>query len=149
MLRIVEVTEQNSLLIRGEYILRNRASVVIIENNKVGLIKRFRDGTVYYVFPGGGIDIGEPPEDGAKREALEELGVEVKVNDCIAEVQFNGTQYFFLSEIIDGEFGTGQGEEYIDENRGIYLPMWVDLDKLSSIDVKPKEVSLKVQALFN
>jgi 8-oxo-dGTP diphosphatase len=130
--------------------LRDRASVVIVENNRVGLIKRIREGNVYYVFPGGGIENGEAPVNGAKREALEELGVEVKVINCIAEVEFHETQYFFLSEIIDGEFGTGQGEEYIDENRnrGTYLPMWIDLDKLSSIDVKPKEVALKVQALF-
>ncbi len=130
--------------------MRDRASIVIIEDNKVGLIKRIKQDTVYYVFPGGGIENGETPKEGAKREALEELGVEVEVNDCIAEIEFNGTQYFFLSEIIDGEFGTGQGEEYIDENRnrGIYVPIWVDVDKLSSIDVKPKEVALKVQALF-
>jgi 8-oxo-dGTP diphosphatase len=130
--------------------LRDRASVVIVENNRVGLIKRIREGSVYYVFPGGGIENGEAPVEGAKREALEELGVEVKVNNCIAEVEFNGTQYFFLSEIIDGVFGTGQGVEYIDKNRdrGTYLPMWVDLENLSSIDVKPKEVALKVKALF-
>lgn len=103
--------------------MRNRASVVIIENKKVGLIKRIREGSNYYVFPGGGIENGETPKDGAKREALEELGVEVKVNDCIAEVDFNGSQYYFLSEIIDGEFGTGQGEEYTSTK--------------SSIDVEP------------
>jgi len=130
--------------------MRDRVSVVIIENNKVGLIQRIRDGSVYYVFPGGGIEIGETPEDGAKREAFEELGVVVRVNECIAEVEFQGTQYFFLSKIIDGTFGTGQGEEYADENRdrGTYLPMWVDIERLSSIDVKPKEVALKVQSLF-
>ncbi|WP_331460476.1 NUDIX hydrolase [Gracilibacillus suaedae] len=39
--------------------MRNRGSVVIIENKKVGLIKRIRDGSVYYVFPGGGIENGK------------------------------------------------------------------------------------------
>lgn len=127
--------------------MKNRAAVVIIEDNKVGLIKRIREGTIYYVFPGGGIEYGETPEVAAKREALEELGVEVKVNNCIAEVEFNGTQYFYSSEIIEGEFGTGHGDEYIDENRGrgTYLPVWVDLDKLSYIDVRPIEVALKLQ----
>ncbi|GAA0359078.1 NUDIX domain-containing protein [Alkalibacterium iburiense] len=131
--------------------MRDRSSVVIIENQKVVLIQRLRDGSIYYVFPGGGIENGETPEAGAKREALEELGVEVKVKECISEVEFNGTQYFFLSEIISGTLGTGQGEEYTDKNRdrGTYLPMWVDIESLSSIDVRPNEVALKVQSLLN
>ncbi|WP_077324628.1 NUDIX hydrolase [Virgibacillus siamensis] len=131
--------------------MRDRGSVVIVDNKKVGLIQRIRDGYTYYVFPGGGIEGDETPEEGAKREALEELGVEVKVNECIAKVEFSGTQYFYLSEIVEGTFGTGQGEEYTNEkrDRGTYLPMWIDIDKLSSIDVKPREVALKIQSLFN
>lgn len=130
--------------------MRDRAAVVIVKNNKVGLIKRVRNGSVYYVFPGGGIEEGEHPETGAKREALEELGVKVNVTECFAKVEFNGTQYFFLAEIIEGIFGTGQGEEYTDEkrDRGTYLPVWIDIKKLSSLDVKPKEISLKVQFNF-
>lgn len=131
--------------------MRDRAAVVIVKNNKVGLIKRIRNGSVYYVFPGGGIEDGEHPETGAKREALEELGVKVNVTECFAKLEFNGIQYFFLAEIIEGVFGTGQGEEYTDENRdrGTYLPIWIDIKKLSSLDVKPKEISLKVQFNFN
>ena len=47
------------------------------------------------------------------------------VNECIAKIEYNGTLYFFLSEIINGTFGTGQGEECTDKerNRGIYLPI--------------------------
>ncbi|MFC6038549.1 NUDIX domain-containing protein [Paenisporosarcina macmurdoensis] len=131
--------------------MRDRGSVVLIENNKVGLIKRIRDGTVYYVFPGGGIEVGENPEIAAKREAFEELGVKVNVVECFQKIEFNGTQYFFLAEIIEGTFGTGQGEEYTGEKRGrgSYLPIWVDIEKLSFLDVKPKEVVLKVQNLIN
>jgi 8-oxo-dGTP diphosphatase len=131
--------------------LRYRSAVVIVENNKVALIKRIRDGSIYYVFPGGGIEDGEAPADGAKREALEELGVEVNVNECISEVEYNGTQYFFLSEIVSGTFGTGQGEEFTDDkrDRGTYLPVWVNINELQSIDVRPKEVALKIQSLFN
>ena len=130
--------------------MRDRGSVVIVEDRKVALIQRIKDDSVYYVFPGGGIEKGETPEEGAKREAFEELGVEVKINECIATVVFNGTQYFFLSEIINGTFGTGQGEEYTDKerDRGTYLPIWVDIKKLSSIDIKPIEAALKVQSLF-
>ncbi|GIN72669.1 DNA mismatch repair protein MutT [Bacillus sp. J14TS2] len=126
--------------------MRDRGSVVLIKDKKVGLIKRIREGSVYYVFPGGGIEEGETPE----REALEELGVKVKVNECIAKVQFNGIQYFFNAEIIGGVFGTGKGEEYTDENRdrGTYLPTWIEIEKLSTIDVRPKEVALQLQTLL-
>jgi 8-oxo-dGTP diphosphatase len=131
--------------------LRNRSAVVIVENDKVALMKRIRDGSIYYVFPGGGMEDRETPADGAKREALEELGVEVNVNECISDVEYNGTQYFFLSEIVSGTFGTGQGEEFTDDkrDRGTYLPVWVNINELQSIDVRPKEVALKIQSLFN
>ena len=131
--------------------MRDRSSVVIIENDNVLLIKRNWNGAIYYVFPGGGIEEGEDRKCAAKREALEELGVEVNVYECIAEVEFKGsTQYFFLSEIVSGRLGTGQGEEYTDETRerGTYEPLWVDRKELVLMDIRPTEVVLKVQSLF-
>lgn len=129
--------------------MRDRASVVIIENQKVALIKRINAGAVYYVFPGGGIE-KEKHQNLVQEEAFEELGVEVKVEECIAEVEYNGIQYYFLSEIINGTFGSGQGEEYTDKerHRGIYLPEWVDISRLSELDVKPKEVVIQLQTIF-
>lgn len=127
--------------------MRDRSAVVIIENHKVLLIKRIRDGSTYYVFPGGGIENGETPQFAAQREALEELGVEVEVGALFAEVPFNGTQYYFLADIISGEIGSGQGEEYMDKNRnlGVYVPTWIAVDKLSSLDVRPQEVVERIQ----
>jgi len=130
--------------------LRNRGSVILLENNKVVLIKRNRNGQVYYVFPGGGIEKGETPEIAAKREALEELGVQINVNDCFEIVEYNGTQYFFLADIVAGKIGTGVGEEFTDtnRNRGTYEPMWMEIEKLSFIDIRPKEVAEKIQFFF-
>ena len=127
--------------------MRDRSSVVIIENEKVLLIKRRREDFVYYAFPGGGIEQGETPEEAAKREALEELGVEVIINECISKVKFNGTQYFFRSEIFLGEVRTGRGEEYTDTSRGrgTYEPIWVEIGRLSTLDVRPKEVCAILQ----
>lgn len=128
--------------------MRDRGSVILIENNKVALIKRTREDAVYYVFPGGGIEEDETPEMGAVREAFEELGVRVQLNELLATVFYNGTQYFFLADILEGTFGTGEGEEFHNELRGSYLPIWVDIEDLPNLDVKPDEVSLKVQARF-
>ncbi|SFM47587.1 mutator mutT protein [Gracilibacillus orientalis] len=131
--------------------MRKRGSAILLENNKVVLIKRNRDGQIYYVFPGGGIEKGETPDLAAKREAFEELGVNINVNECFGKVEYNGTQYFFLADIVEGEIGTGMGEEFTDtnRNRGTYEPMWVEIDKLSIIDIRPKEVAEKIQFLLS
>lgn len=100
------------------------------ENQKIGLIKRTREGTVYYVFPGGGIKEGETPEEATIREAYEELRAKVTIRELIGKLEYNGTQYFYLAEIMEGEFGTGAGEEFTDlkRNRGTYEPVWVFIE---------------------
>ena len=128
--------------------MRDRGSAVLIENNQVALIKRLKNGATYYVFPGGGIEEGETPEEATKREAYEELGIDIAVKESIAEIDFNGKQFFFLGDIVDGKFGTGQGEEFSDESIGTYIPMWVNIEDLTSIDVRPREVAEKIQALL-
>jgi len=51
--------------------MRIRAGIVLIQDNKVALIERHRAGLHYFVFPGGGADEGESPEQAAIREAME------------------------------------------------------------------------------
>ncbi|WHT49023.1 NUDIX domain-containing protein [Sporosarcina thermotolerans] len=120
---------------------RIRGSAVIIEDDKVGIIRRNRDGEEYYVFPGGGVEDGESPEEATVREAMEELGVQIEIQKLIGTVNFNGTQHFFLATIVGGTFGTGKGEEYgIDRNRGTYTPVWIPIDGLEMLDVRPVEI---------
>ncbi|MGG3624261.1 NUDIX domain-containing protein [Bacillus gobiensis] len=128
--------------------MRDRGSAVLIENNQVALIKRKREDSTYYVFPGGGIENGETAEQAAVRETKEELGVTIIVIGLLAKVRFNGIQYFFLAEIIGGDFGTGQGKEFSNKKRGTYEPLWIDIHSLSSIDIRPREVSERIQSLF-
>jgi 8-oxo-dGTP diphosphatase len=116
--------------------MRTRAGIILIEDDKVALIERHRAGLDYYVFPGGGVDEGETPEQAAVREAFEELGVEVVVRQKTAIVHFDySTQVYFLVERIGGEFGTGIGEEFTDSDpddpqQGIYIPIWMPIEEL-------------------
>nr|WP_180320526.1 NUDIX domain-containing protein [Shouchella patagoniensis] len=121
---------------------RSRSSVVLTKKSKVALIKRELRNETYYVFPGGGVEEGESLEEAARREAFEELGVHVNLNKCIATIDFNGKQYFFSATIQAGIFGTGQGEEFVysDRNKGTYEPVWLEIDQLRDIDVRPKEI---------
>jgi len=111
--------------------MRTRAGIVLIEDHKVALIERHRAGLEYFVFPGGGVDEGETPEQAAIREAMEELGVEVVVKQKVAEIQIETSrQLYFLVERVAGEFGTGTGEEFTDPSEGSYVPIWMPVDEL-------------------
>ena len=135
--------------------MRIRAGAVLIENDKVALIERYRDGKHYFVFPGGGADEGETPEQAAIREMEEETGLRVSVKHKLAEIYFGlSTQHYFLVECLGGEFGSGTGEEYTDANpnhpaQGIYIPIWMPIAELPEHeDVYPAEVvELVLQAV--
>ncbi len=129
--------------------MRIRAGIVLIKENKVALIERHRAGLDYFVFPGGGVDEGESPEQAAIRETMEELGIEVAIQRKVAEVELGqkSRQIYFLVEQTGGEFGTGAGEEFTDSNRdhpqkGIYIPIWMPIDELPQhTNVYPADVS--------
>jgi 8-oxo-dGTP diphosphatase len=117
--------------------MRTRAGIVLIEDDKVALIERHRAGLDYYVFPGGGMNAGETPQQAAIREAMEELGVEVSIKQKVAVIYFDqSTQVYFLAERVSGEFGTGTGEEFTaanpyDPQEGIYVPVWMPISDLT------------------
>ena len=116
--------------------MRTRAGIVLIEDDKVALIERHRGGLDYFVFPGGGVDEDETPEQGAIRETMEELGLEVVIRQQLAIIHFSQSdQFYYLVERVGGEFGTGTGEEFTDADpdnpeEGIYIPIWMPVDEM-------------------
>lgn len=117
--------------------MRTRAGIVLIQDDRVALIERHRAGLDYFVFPGGGVDEGENPEQAAVREAMEELGIEVAIRQKVAEIQLGpkSRQIYYLVEQTGGEFGSGAGEEFTDADpdspeEGIYIPIWMAIDQL-------------------
>ena len=128
-----------------------RARVVIIDNGNVALIKRVRDGMTYYLFPGGGVEEGETPEEAAVREAREELGVDVRLGELVHEEVFKNVRFlYFRADIAGGEFGTGKwpDHEHRDaaarEKSGTHDAVWLPLEELRNtqigVDVRPREL---------
>lgn len=133
--------------------MKARAAVILIENDKIALIERFRSGMSYFVFPGGKVKTGESPAVAAAREAEEELGLKVKIGLMVAEVWYQGSpQFYYLAEVMDGDFGHGSGSEMSsapDSESGSYLPVWVQVNSLLDKPLLPKLMAEFVWKSYN
>ena len=132
--------------------MRKRAGIILIQEGKLALMERHRQGRHYFAFPGGGVDEGETDEQAAIREAMEELGIEVGIVQKAATILREGRrdQVYFLVKWLGGEYGTGTGEEFdeVDAENGTYNPVWIPLGELLEKNVVPRglaELVVKAQ----
>lgn len=117
---------------------------IIFIGNKIALMHRVKKDGEYYTLPGGGLEVekDELLTDGVVREVYEEFGINIKpIKLCYVETNEKQSSYYFLCEYIDGEFGSGQGEEY-GENRdieryGTYEPQLIDINDLKNVPMVP------------
>src|SRR5512136_659581 len=133
--------------------MKPRAAVILIQGDRIALIDRHRSGRHYIVFPGGKVEPGESPAQAARREALEELGLEVEVGRMVAEVWYQGMpQYYYLANILGGRFGHGMGAEMNslpDSDKGTYQPIWLPVEELINHPVLPNLVARLVWTAYH
>ena len=122
-------------------------AILFIEN-KLAVMKRNKNGQVYFTLAGGGLEEDETISEGVKREVLEEFGVNVEPQKLVYEYcDETSITYYLLCEYKGGKFGTGHGEEFMANNHvGTYEPMLISKEELKNINLKPdklKELLLK------
>ena len=101
------------------------AKVVIICGNEMLLIK-----TTYgysYSLPGGGIKKNESPEDAAKREVLEEVGI--RLNKVTPLTPFV-THEEYKEDTVYGFYSEVESKKYKLDNIEIDTAKWYPLDRL-------------------
>ena len=127
--------------------MRRRAGVIAIRDGEIALIERVRDGRRYWVLPGGGIEAGETAAQAAAREAREELGVDVELGPMLVELLArhpDGTpgHHLYFAASLDNFDIRVVGPELEERDRsGTYCAVWVGLDALASMDVRPPEIA--------
>src|SRR3990167_8874415 len=100
---------------------KNRAVIIIINDDKILLLYRFKNGKEYYVFPGGGVEDGESTIRAAVREAKEETGLDVAISKKMWEYEGRGRlEHFYLVERFSGELKIGGLEENRQSKDNVY-----------------------------
>ena len=121
-------------------ITSTRAVAIIIKNNKVALIHRKKEGRNYWVFPGGGVEKGETPEEAAVREIQEELGLVGKAEELLFSVEsyHNGDKDpYFLCSVDSDEIKLGGPEKQRQSKENWYAPQWVEFEKVRNLNLLP------------
>ena len=118
-----------------------RAAAIVIKDGKILLMHREKNDAEYYAISGGHIESGESPEVAAIRELKEETNLDAEIDFLFLENESNGWHnYFYMAKNVKGEvhFGGEELERNSEENH--YELLWIDLVKLSEINLLPHEV---------
>ena len=123
---------------------RPSAYGIVIKDDSILLSPQFNENS--YDLPGGGIDLGESPEDAVIREVKEETGLDV-VNPKAVNISFSffklprasknefvqSIMLYYACDFTGGKLSSDGFDEY--EQQYARLAEWVPLPKLDSIDV--------------
>lgn len=129
----------------------DRASAVIIENDKILLIHRLRDGREYWALPGGTVENNESVEQAFDREIAEELRLKVKQKEFLFKVENAGRfEYHYIITEYEGVIEKMYGpeiEHMSSDNQ--FILTWVPLSELNSInDFIPEEAREQILLMY-
>ena len=127
---------------------KSGANVILVKNGKILLLLRgFGWKPNHWGPPGGGVDKGETPEQGAVRETFEESGLRVKPGDLKLLIQRTKHDFGMIYFYITDKF-TGDGIVLSNEHKGF---TWADMKKIDEYDTtfQPDELAIIKKAVLS
>lgn len=132
--------------------MRERVSLIIVEDERVLLFYRQRNGQVYYITPGGGRDPGETLLEAAYREAGEETSLDIVLGPKLWEMTWPDGQYetAFLVTDFEGKPRLGEGPELTEQSpHNVHRLEWHPLATLPDTLIMKIDVTAVYNALKN
>jgi len=133
---------------------RQRVSAIILKNEEILLLHRFRQGKEYYTTPGGGVEDGESIKEALVREVKEETNFDDIHSSLLWEYtnedygRDRGTkpqlEYYFLVDSYTGELKLGGPEIERNSPDNSYALEWVPLHQVPQINLIPEPIKEKI-----
>lgn len=122
-----------------------RAVGIVVKDEHVLLIHRRIPGKEYWVFPGGGVEVGEEIPGAVLRELKEETSIEAEVDRLLYRHTYpdHGDEHFFyLCTYLSGEPQLNQGNERdaMEAGDDYYDPQWIAVADMPHMLVYPLEI---------
>ncbi len=137
-----------------------KATRLIIEDGEnLVFIKRTKkvsgSPNTFYVLPGGILDENETWEQAGIREAKEELGVDIQIDELFVEEyneELNKQERFYFATILNGKVSNGNGEEFqnmsIDRPYGLYEVVKLSKKEIGAYNILPITIKDKLVAIY-
>lgn len=123
--------------------MKTRVAGIVIDGENILLLKRVRDGDLYYSAPGGKVETKENYEQTCIRELMEECSIEVRPVKEILQIvdERNGVEMLnivYLCDYISGTPKLSNLEQKQSKPSNTYEPMWINLKDATSLNYKSK-----------
>jgi len=123
-----------------------RAAVVIVQDGRLLMMQRIKNGKEYFVLPGGTIKAGETPAMACVRETREETGLHIWLGELQCQLEHKGrVEYVFLASKFRGtlQLGGPERERMTPDNQ--YHLVWLDYAQLQRVKLRPKNLLVYCQ----
>jgi ubiquinone/menaquinone biosynthesis C-methylase UbiE/8-oxo-dGTP pyrophosphatase MutT (NUDIX family)/uncharacterized protein YbaR (Trm112 family) len=125
---------------------RQRAGALIIRDRKLLTYHLRSEKKEYWRIPGGGIEAGESPEQAARRELHEELGLTIAIRRQFGPYfRSNKNEWYFLAE-------TNPEKLPVDHSEAPEQPCkvrWLPVEKLADYEIRPPALKWELVEYFN
>ena len=130
--------------------MKKAVRAIVINGDKILVMKRNKFGSEYYTLIGGHVEMGESTEHALMRELHEETQLSIK-NARLVYVEAApapyGDQYVYLCEYVDGEpeLRSDSDEKKINAiGNNLYTPMWLPISKLEDVPFRSEKLKNKI-----